>query len=67
MGIGGGKVKLTSLERNAFEITEKSENNQLFIELRPKNNIWFKLWSLIQAYKIINENLDYLEKEVTDK
>lgn len=67
MGIGGVKVKLTFLERNAFEITEKSENNQLFIELRPKNNIWFKLWSLIQAYKVINENLDYLRKEVTDK
>lgn len=60
-------MKLTFLERNAFEITEKSENNQLFIELRPKNNIWFKLWSLIQAYKVITENLDYLEKEVTDK
>ena len=57
-------MKLTFLERNAFKITDKIENNQLFIELRPKNNIWFKLWSLIQAYKVINENLDYLEKEV---
>lgn len=63
MGIGGLKVKLTFLERNGFEITDKSENNQLFVELRPKKNIWFKLWSLIQAYKVITENLDYLEKE----
>ena len=60
-------MKLTFLERNAFKITDKIENNQLFIELRPKNNIWFKLWSLIQAYKVINENLDYLVKEVTEK
>ena len=60
-------MKLTFLEKNAFEITEKSESNQLFIELRPKHNIWFKFWSLIQAYKVINENLDYLIKEVTDK
>lgn len=60
-------MKLTFLERNAFKIAEKSENHRLFIELRPKKNIWFKLWSLIQAYKVINENLDYLIKEVTDK
>lgn len=46
-------AKLPFLMRKGFELKNRVEGNQLFVDMIPKKNLWFYLFAFIEAFKCV--------------
>lgn len=58
-------AKIPFLIRKGFNLEDRVEGNQLFVDMTPKKNLWFYLFAFIEAFKCICD-MKGLEKESED-